>query len=229
MMVFERFINIILFTGLMFVATISKAACPLSSTMRGDSVVARDSRDKNVSARKGYDVFKYSMQSRFRYPDAMKFSNSSLLSHLYWGAALSYDKIAPQKDFELSSATSYGFVIGKDISKTHSLSLQMLYGSYLQKANALHVEFTKLSWLLNHHFNFSRYYFGHNPYRVFELSSTMGLGFQNYEMRNKSESSFYALFGLKGAFRIGNNLILSVDPHVAVADKSYDIVFLLSR
>lgn len=220
----ERFRYIIVFAGLFLFAShsVAKSIMPMNN---GDSitVVRKGVKEEYVAANKGYDALKYSMQRRYRHPDFVKYSNSSLFSHMYIGTTLAYQKIAAQKDFEFTSASSYGIVLGKDISKSHSLSLLMLYGKYPQKQNDFNLSLTKMAIQLNHHFNFSRYYFGHNPYRVFELASTIGVGYQNYEMWDIKESSLYILFGLKGLLRIGSNLILAIEPHVSVADKSYDL------
>lgn len=196
--------------------------------MSSDSVSANKKatgEERYAAGYKGYNALKYSMQRRYRKPDRIQFSNNSLLSHVYAGALLSYDKIAAQKDFELSSAVSYGLLVGKDISKIHSLSLQFLYGNTPLKGenSSQNAELKKMSAQFNHHFNFTRYYLGHDPYRVHEISSTLGVGYQSFELFNKKDNSYYFYAGLKNSFRIGADAILLIEPHVTYASKSYDV------
>lgn len=214
-------------------------AVPYAATYASDARVAvagvpADSvkKSKNATGKghyaagyKGYNALKYSMQKRHRYPDRVKFSNTSILSHLYTGVLLSYDQIAKQKDLEFSSAVSYGLLVGKDISKTHSLSLQFLYGNTPLKRvkREQNAELTKMSAQLNHHFNFTRYYLGHDAYRIYEIASTLGVGYQSLELFNKKDNSSYFLVGLRNSFRIGPDAILLIEPHVAYASKSYDV------
>ncbi len=224
-MIFDKFIYRLLLVGVLFTAyqtgdlTVHAQADKTVTQQR----VAEDETPKYEAGHKGYDALKYAMQQRYRYPDLISFSNSSFLSHFYLGGVMSYEQIAPQKGFEYTSAPMYGIVVGKDITKSHSLSLQLMYGKTPTKGDMQYSDLTRLKAQMNHHFNFTRYYLGFNPFRIFELSSTIGLGYQNYELWNKKDNSKYILFGLRGMFRIGHNVMLGIEPHIAMADKSYDM------
>ncbi|MBR6649491.1 MAG: hypothetical protein IKL29_08960, partial [Bacteroidaceae bacterium] len=194
-----------------------------SNTFAVDSLnVFRDAVDKNayIAGKYGRNALDYLMSRRFRKADAIQYSNKGLLSHLYVGGLFSYDFYAPRGNYDYLGGNAWGLLIGKEINKLHSAELLFMYGTNeMKKEGAL---LDRYSLQLTHHFNTSRYLFGYNPYRLFELSTAIGAGVQFSTMWDKDYTSPYLHLGLLGTFNLGRRVNLVVEPHLAIGGEGYN-------
>ncbi len=168
----------------------------------------------------GHNVFDMLQQGRYRYGDAMPYSNRGILSHLSFGTSMGIDFMAPRYNFDYNPALMWGLRIGKELNKNNALSLNFLYGKSEMKSDDAY--FYRYALQLNHYFNFTRYYLGYNPYRALELSSMIGAGYQFGEVYGQSESAPYITLGMKGDIRLGNRVKLAIEPYVNFGSEGYN-------
>ncbi|MBQ3623223.1 MAG: hypothetical protein IJA04_05930, partial [Bacteroidaceae bacterium] len=203
-----------------------QANANVSSNFASDSTIinnakkSRDVKKRYVAGNYGFNSVDYVMQSRFRHSDKLQYSNKGLLSHMFIGASFGYEYIADRKDFEYNPDVAWGLTIGKELSKLNAVSLMFKYGSNTDKRTE--AIFKRMSLQLNHHFNFTRYYLGYNPFRNLEFISTVGLGVQSGSIWDEDYTSPFLYFGLQTALRLGNNLDFVVEPHVAIGGEGYN-------
>ncbi len=181
----------------------------------------KDDEEHFSAGNYGFNAMEYAEQSRYRHPDYIRYSNSSLFSHMSVGLTTSIDQIIHQNNYHFSLGYNYGLSLEKDITKNHALSLLLQYGDVTLKDKEIKME--RYSVQMNHHFNLSRYYLGYNPFRIFDFSTTLGVGMQNGEMIKRSELSYYLLAGIRAKVRLTNQLGLAIEPHVAIATKGYNM------
>ncbi len=173
---------------------------------------------------------RWAMQDRYRGVDSVKYSNRNIFSHLNFGLSVGINQIVARKDFSFEPGQSFGVIIGKDVNKVHALSLLGEVGNYSFKAGGN--ELKTYSIQLNHHFNFTRYYLGYNPYRILELSSTLGVGVQKSEIvthnseitakENSDEVSKYMLLGVLANIKLDSRLSFSLEPNITLATEGYN-------
>jgi|GEM_PF-3664812 len=203
-----------------------QANANVSSNFASDSTIisnakkSRDVKKRYVAGNYGFNSVDYVMQSRFRHSDKLQYSNKGLLSHMFIGASFGYEYIADRKDFEYNPDVAWGLTIGKELSKLNAVSLMFKYGSNTDKRTE--AIFKRMSLQLNHHFNFTRYYLGYNPFRNLEFISTVGLGVQSGSIWDEDYTSPFLYFGLQTALRLGNNIDFVVEPHVAIGGEGYN-------
>lgn len=214
---------VVLFSCMVLVTPFSKAYCSTSLSSANYAV----SSDTTKSGKKvfkasdyGHNVLDMLQQGRYRHGDAVPYSNKGLLSHLYVGTSFGIDQLAARYDYQYNPAFMWGLTIGKELNKTNALSLSFLYGK--SESEVTYSYFYRYAIQLNHYFNFSRYYLGYNPKRLFEISSMLGAGYQMGEYYGQKESAPYLSLGVKGDVRLGNNVKLAIEPYVNVGSEGYN-------
>lgn len=214
---------VVLFSCMVLVTPFSKAYCSTSLSSANYAV----SSDTTKSGKKvfkasdyGHNVLDMLQQGRYRHGDAVPYSNKGLLSHLYVGTSFGIDQLAARYDYQYNPAFMWGLTIGKELNKTNALSLSLLYGK--SESEVTYSYFYRYAIQLNHYFNFTRYYLGYNPKRLFEISSMLGAGYQMGEYYGQKESAPYLSFGVKGDVRLGNNVKLAIEPYVNVGSEGYN-------
>jgi hypothetical protein len=135
--------------------------------------------------------------------------------------------IAPRFDYKYEGGNSWGLLLGKEINRTHAAEILFMYGSNVYTGsrnpnNWTRALFTRYSLQLNHRFNFTRYFFGYNPYKFFELSSSVGAGVQFSNMFDRDYTSPYLHLGVQSSFRLGRRTNLVVEPHLAIGSDGYN-------
>ncbi|MBR3883745.1 MAG: hypothetical protein IKJ31_03195 [Bacteroidaceae bacterium] len=205
--------------------TIQSVAHPLSVAGGGSIVMQADTTqhdEEHFSAGNyGFNAMEFAAQGRFRHSDLIRYSNSGIFSHMSVGLTMSLDQIIHQNNYHFSLGTNYGLVLEKDVTKNHSLSLLLQYGEASLKDKDVKLE--RYSLQLNHHFNLSRYFLGYNPFRLFDFSTTFGVGAQQGDMFKRTEQAYYLLAGIRAKVRLSSQLSLSVEPHAAIATKGYNM------
>lgn len=213
---------VVLFSCVVLVTPFSKAYC--STSLSGASYAASDTTKSVKKVFKasdyGHNVLDMLQQGRYRHGDAVPYSNRGLLSHLYVGTSFGIDQLATRNDYQYNPAFMWGITIGKELNKTNALSLSFLYGK--SESEITYSYFYRYAVQLNHYFNFSRYYLGYNPKRLFEISSMIGAGYQFGELHGRNEAASYFSFGVKGDVRLGNNVTLAIEPYVNVGGEGYN-------
>lgn len=202
---------------IVFIAQYSKAGNAVALAI--DTVKVKE-KERFVAGNYGFNAIDYLMQNRYRHGDSIVYNNSRFFSHFYVGGSFSYDFITTRHNFKYKPGTSWGISIGKELTRDHALSLLFQYGS--NNDDKTNVEFERYAFQLNHHFNFTRYYLGYNPWRKFEISSVLGLGIQHGSIWDEDYTSPYFLLGVQGAIRLGNRVNLVVEPHVAIGGEGYN-------
>lgn len=224
---------------LLFCAVFVTTVCAQTDGVQGsDTTKVADKEKRTATQQTGYRAGNYgfnaaerwAMQDRYRGVDSVKYSNRNFFSHLHFGLSVGMNQIAERKDFSFEPGQSFGIIIGKDLNKVHAISLLGEIANYSFKSGKNELETYSLQ--LNHHFNFTRYYLGYNPYRALELSSTVGVGVQKTdltavnsevsELQGSDELSKYLLLGVLANLRLDSRLSLSVEPHVALATEGYN-------
>ncbi len=208
------------------------------SVQSSDTTNITKKENKVAAPRNGYRAGNYgfnaaerwAMQDRYRGIDSVKYSLKNILSHLYFGLSVDMKQIAERKEFAFEPGQSFGIIVGKDLNKIHALSLLGEVGSHSFKSGAN--ELKTYSLQLNHHFNFTRYYLGYNPYRALELSSSVGVGVQKNELvslsseetglQGNDELAKFIHLGLLANVRLDSRLFLSLEPHVVLGTESYN-------
>lgn len=168
----------------------------------------------------GHNVLDMLQQGRYRYGDKVQYSNKGFFKHLSIGTSMGIDFMVPRYDYDYNPALMWGIGIGKEINRTNALSLNFLYGKSDMRLDDAY--FYRYALQLNHYFNFTRYYLGYNPYRVLELSSMIGAGYQFGEVYGRSESAPYLSLGLKGDIRLGNRVKLAIEPYINIGTEGYN-------
>ena len=202
---------------------------------KGDSVaaVARKQVADDDTYRAGNYGFnaaeRWAMQDRYRGVDKVQYSNDNIFSHLSIGFSAAMNKIVARKDFDYNTGNNFGISITKELTKVHALSLLGEYGKYSLVSDECKLETYSLQ--LNHHFNFTRYYLGYNPYRPLEISSTLGVGMQNSSLKNnydtsgfeeRDDVSKYFYLGVLLNLKLDGRISLSVEPNAVLASEGYN-------
>ena len=173
-----------------------------------------------VAGKYGANAIDYLISKRFRKRNAIEYSNKDILSHMYVGGLFSYDMFAPRYDYNYDGGSSWGMLLGKELNRTHAVELLFMYGSNAQSYSRALLE--RYALQLNHRFNFSRYFFGYNPQRFYEISSSLGAGVQFSSIWDKDYTSPYLYFGIQNSFRLGRRVNLVVEPHLAIGGDGYN-------
>ena len=214
-------IRVLLICGFIFCMNVNTAVA--AAWADKDTTATNISKDAEngifVAGSYGKNAIDYIMSKRYRHPSAVEHSSRGFLSHLFLGGSFSFDFLAPRGDYTYHPGISWGINVGKELSATHSLALQYFYGGNNDKDDR--AKFKRQALQLSHYFNFTRYYLGYDPSRLFELSSMLGVGVQRGEIWDKRSDSPYLSLGAKATFRMGNNVHLVVEPHVALAGEGY--------
>ena len=189
------------------------------TTHISDSVTTSEVSKKIYRAENyGKDARVVAFQRRYRIPDE-EFSNSDFLSHLYIGAGVSVEKISRREDNEYGSAPVYTFLIGKDISKSHSLSLAFRTGE--NSINNSDIILKRYGVQLNHHFYLTRCFLNYNPKRIFDISTTAGIGYQKSKLIRKEYGSVYGMFGIRGTLRLCDRMHMAIEPYACISSEGY--------
>ena len=168
----------------------------------------------------GFDANKYAFQKRYRLPDRVKYSNSSLMSHLYFTVGAGVEAISERSNYNYDPGYLFSIGVGKDIAKNHALSV--VFRKAGNKMNGSDVKLERYSLQLNHHFHLTRYFLGYNPGRLIDVSSTLGAGYQHSEVYGRSSGSLFAVLGLRNTIRLSNNIHLAIEPHAAIGNAAYN-------
>ena len=217
---------------LLFLLVLPQALCAMSynetfvvadSVNVADSVKTTNNDNSNGiyrSDNKGFDARNYAFQKRYRIPVRTKFENSDFLSHFYFGFGAGVEQINRRGRFNYNPGSNYSLFVGKDIVRDHSLSFAVRFGSNAVKNDD--VELDKWAMQLNYHFHLTRYFLGYNPNRLIDVSTTLGVGYQNAEVWQKTAHSVYGLVGLRNTVRLSNRVHLAVEPYMIFASSGYN-------
>ena len=188
----------------------------VKKTESGDKKPAKVYKAENY----GFDANKYAFQKRYRQPDKVKYSNSSLLSHLYFTVGAGVEAISERSNYNYDPGYLFSIGVGKDIAKNHALSV--VFRKAGNKMNGSDVKLERHSLQLNHHFHLTRYFLGYNPARLLDISSSLGVGYQSAEVQGRSSGSLFAMLGLRNTVRLNNNIHLAFEPFVAIGNTGYN-------
>lgn len=213
---------VLLFCCMVMVTPFSKAYGSISSdrvsTLKSDtSMLHKKIFRANEYGHNALDMLR---QGRYRYSDAVPYSNRGFFSHLSIGASLGADFMLPRYNYDYNPTSMWGLSIGKEINRTNILSLNFLYGKSEIKSDDAY--FYRYAIQLNHYFNFTRYYLGYNPYRALELSSMIGAGYQFGDVYERDVTSPYFTLGMKGDIRLGKKVKLAIEPYINVGAEGYN-------
>lgn len=179
-----------------------------------------DKKEKYEAENKGFDARGFIFQKRYRIPVKIKFDNSSFFSHFYFGVGGGVEHINRRGKYNYNTGSSYSFFVGKDVAKDHSLSLAIRFGNNSVKDSD--IELDKLGVLLNYHFHLTRYFLGYNPNRLIDVSTTLGVGYQNAEVWRNRTGSVYGMLGLRNTVRLSNRVHLALEPYMLIASSGYN-------
>lgn len=150
---------------------------------------------------KRFNALDYSMQKRWKSPDA-EFVNNRILDNTYISVFGTMEKIFPQGNYKYDTGNGFGFAIGKQVSKRTQLQIGLKTMKFIDKSNdkamsnlsynaRFNQEMKHTGIFADHIYNLSSYLFGYNPYRRFEFSTIAGVGYtiskenyQNYKLKN---------------------------------------------
>lgn len=214
---------------LLFVLVLSQAVCAVPynrQTALGDTTkVAKSRTNKNKIEYKaenpGFDVRPFAFQGRYRIPQGTpRFDNSKFFSHLYAGVGGGMEYINRRGKYNYRTGTNYNVFIGKDITKEHSLSVALKFGSNLVRNDD--IELDKFGVQLNYHFNITRYFMGYNPGRIIDVSTILGAGYHRSEVWQSTTESVYGMLGMRAAIKLSNRMHLAVDPYMIFSSPGYN-------
>lgn len=217
----------------LFVLVMPQAVCAMPTGMAlaacdtvavADSEPAAEKKNQKQEYRaenRGFDAREYAFQRRYRIPaPTPKFNNSNFFSHMYLGFGGGIEHINRRGKYNYNTGSSYNFFIGKDVAKDHSLSIALRFGSNGVKNSD--IELDKLGVQLSYHFHLTRYFLEYNPYRILDVSTTLGVGYQQSEVWQTTQESMYGMVGLRNTIRLGNRIHLAVEPYMLFASAGYN-------
>ena len=166
-----------------------------------------------------FNALDYSMQKRYR-KKRFTFPKGGFTSNLYVSPYLSAENYLRRPESHMGINYMAGIAVGKAFSAAHSVRLAFDYG--IANHNLLPERFTRIGVNASYLFNATAYLLGYNPYRMFEESLVVGLG---YTSTKGPESSYGVLnlhAGLQVKFHAWRQFDLMVEPIVRLYSDGID-------
>ena len=236
----RRWLLYILFVFLLVSSQVAYAMPFNSDVTVADTINVADSTVTSVKQSKkevyradnyGVDARKFAFQGRYRIPPMTpEYSNSNFFSHLYFGGGISIEHINRRGRYRYGDGVVYNLTIGKDISKSHSLSAAFRWGENTVKNSDIHLD--RWGVQLNHYFSLTRYFLEYNPKRTLDVSTILGIGYQRANLADPgfhhdgiwklTTDAVYGMVGLRTTVRLANRFHLAIDPYMIIASAGYN-------
>ncbi len=130
---------------------------------------------------------------------------------------------APTNDYSFNVLTSFHVGVGKQLNGFSSLRLRF-HGDVGARAGS-NIMLAKAGGQMDYLFNFSSYFDGYNPTRLFEVSSVLGIGGQVSKLRRNSsfEKSFEGHIGVQLKLFTGVRGYVGIEPYIGVSTDQADV------
>lgn len=196
-----------------------------------DSLIFEDEmgkKDSSMYSRINYAVLKDSMNALdyvmdTRYHHIGESFGKHWADHLFIEAGAGLEQITPPSESYRFNPLNVGRLgIGKQFNKYHTARMTLHFGwGRQQRLNKI---LGKWGVKLDYMYNLSSYFAGYNPSRLMNLSSVIGLGYQNSTMKGReSGQSFEGHLGVQAKFYTGPHGYFAIEPYVGIASDKVDL------
>lgn len=139
------------------------------------SIMHAQQDSASVKTDKGFNALQYSLQKRYR-PKGYEFKNTGFRDNTYFSVQVGMEGMVHRKGADIKGGPRFGLSAGKLFSPAHSARVSLnggWFGQDLDDGKLYHFGISA-----SHLFNVTSYLKGYNPYRLLEVSTVAGLGYQ---------------------------------------------------
>lgn len=172
-----------------------------------------------VPANKGFNALQYSLQKRYL-PRGYKFNKGGFWNHVYISGQLGMEKIIRREGADINGGPAFSFSAGKLLNHAHSVRLSLKggwFGHKLSDSKLYHVGIGA-SYL----FNITSYIKGYDPYRLLEISTVSGIGYQVSAESGKTSQVGEMHLGAQLKFHLHQQVDLVLEPLVTLYTDGID-------
>ena len=138
-------------------------------------IYAQQQDSTSVKTDKGFNALQYSLQKRYL-PKGYEFKNNRFLDNTYFSVQIGMEGMTHREGADIKGGPKFGLSAGKLFTSAHSVRVSLSggwFGHDLDNDKLSHFGINA-----SHLFNITSYLKGYNPYRLLEVSTVAGLGYQ---------------------------------------------------
>lgn len=161
----------------------------------------------------GFNAIDFLMQTRYQFPDK-PFQKQSWLDNTYLQVGAGLFNPNQRGQLQVRDMQEIHFNVGKNLTPVHGVRVGLSYGTGHERETG-----TELQSSLAHAdylFNVSSYIGGYNPDRFFEVSTILGLGYQQTNLLGQKKGSLEGHFGAELRIKAGEQAYISLEPMVQI-------------
>ena len=150
----------------------------------------------------------------------MEFTNGKFIDNAFIGAFGGIDKLVPRGGTELTKGVKAGISFSKYFSPSNGMRITGTWYNSVRKED--NESLTRIGAGVDHLFNVSTFLGGYNPFRVFEVSTVEGLGWQLSSVSGKHNHVFDFHLGLLFNINTGTRINFFIEPWVSFLSDGVD-------
>lgn len=178
------------------------------------------SEESDMPRRIGYNALDFFEQGRYK-PDYSLFSNNRFTDNMSVGLFGGVDGIFQREGFSFLAGPRLGIYVSKFFSPISGLELSASMGRNRNKFDDYYLNSYNIS--ADYDFNLTSFINDYNPYRVFQVISSQGVGVNFAKYRNESEAAFDMHWGLKFKFVTKSQVNFFVEPRLTFYTDGIDL------